>query len=78
MMKEIINLWLKHKTKNLTEIPLFLVSFDQQKYMKNGEKDSCMIHIHPEMEKDEYLIGKIKELVTYVRKKYDMDIFTRI
>lgn len=46
--------------------------------MKNGEKDSCMIHIHPEMEKDEYLIGKIKELVTYVRKKYDMDIFTRI
>ena len=36
--------------------------------MKNGEKDSYMIHIHPEMEKDEYLIGKIKELVTYVRK----------
>lgn len=46
--------------------------------MKNGEKDSCMIHIHPEMEKDKYLIGKIKELVTYVRKKYDMDIFTKI
>lgn len=46
--------------------------------MKNGEKDSCMIHIHPEMKKDEYLIGKIKELVTYVRKKYDMDIFTKI
>lgn len=78
MVKGIIDLWIKHKTKNLTEIPLFLVSFDYQKYMKKGEKDSCMIQIHPEMEKDEYLIGKIKEIVTYVRKKYDMDIFTKI
>lgn len=78
MVKGIIDLWIKHKTKNLTEIPLFFVTLDYRKYMENGEKDSCMIRIHPEMTKDEYLVEKIKEIVMYVREKYNMDIFTKI
>ena len=78
MVNEILNLWIKHKTKNLTEIPLFFVTFDYQKYIKNGKKDSCMIHAHPEITKDAFVREHLQEVVDYIRDNYDLDIFTRI
>lgn len=39
MIKKIINCWIRHKTKNLTRIPLFTMTFDYRKYKADGKKD---------------------------------------
>lgn len=77
-MKCLINLWIGHKTKNLTHIPLFVMAFDYKKFKAEGKKDSCMLHIHPELVEDSFIKGKLQEVVDYVRDNYDMDIFTKI
>lgn len=38
MIKKIANYWLKHKTKNLTRILLFTMTFDWKKFQKDGKK----------------------------------------
>lgn len=76
--KRLINLWIKRKTKGYKQIPLFFATFDYVKYKEHGEKDSCMVHIHPEIDRDEFLLEKIRECIDYIREKYDMDIFTKI
>lgn len=48
MIKRIVNCWIRRKTKNLTEIPLFTMTFDYRKYKADGKKDSCMFYAHPE------------------------------
>lgn len=60
-------------TRNKTEIPLFYVNFDYQYYKKLGEKNSCMAHIHPVIQDDEYIQQTLKELITYIRDNYNMD-----
>lgn len=51
MIKRIVNHWIRHKTKNLTEIPLFTMTFDYRKYKTQGKKDSCTMHCHPDIAK---------------------------
>ena len=38
MIKKIINCWIRHKTKNLTEIPLFTMTFNYRKIRHRGRK----------------------------------------
>lgn len=52
MIKKIINCWIRHKTKNLTRIPLFTMTFDYRKYKADGKKDSCMFYAHPNIARD--------------------------
>lgn len=77
-LQKLFNLWIKKKTKNLTQIPLFVMVFDYKKFKSKGKKNSCMLHIHPELAEDEFVKSKLQEAVDYVRDNYDMDIFTRI
>lgn len=71
--------WLSKKlTKNYTEVPLFWVIFDLQKYKENGSKNSCIANLHPELKNDEYIISKINDIVGYIRDNYDMEKISKI
>lgn len=78
MFEKLCNLWIKHRTKNFTVVPLFVVTFDYQKFQKYGKKGSCIIHPHPDIAKDEFLKEKLCECVDYIRDNYDMENFTKI
>ena len=79
MIKKLCNLYIKHKTKNLTRIPLFIMTFDWRKFQKEGKDGSCiMCTIHPDIAKDPTLKEKLSECVDYIRDNYDMEIFTKI
>lgn len=78
MIKGIVNRWIRRKTKNLTEIPLFTMIFNYRKYKTQGKKDSCMLYSHPDIANDEFVKNKLQEVVDYIRDNYDLDIFTRI
>lgn len=78
-MKHLLNLWIRHKTKNLTRIPLFTMTFNYRKYKAQGKKDSCVLYAqHPDIAKDEFVKEKLQEVVDYIRDNYDLDIFTKI
>lgn len=50
MIKKLCNLYIKHKTKNLTRIPLFTMTFNWRKFQKEGRKGSCIMYtIHPDI-----------------------------
>ena len=78
MIKKIVNCWIRHKTKNLTRIPLFTMAFNYRKYKADGKKDSCMLYTHPDIAKDEFVKSKLQEVVDHIRDNYDLDIFTKI
>ena len=78
MIERIVNRWIRRKTKNLTEIPLFTMTFDYRKYKTQGKKDSCTMHCHPDIVQDEFVKSKLQEVVDYIRDNYDLDIFTKI
>ena len=78
MIKRIANRWIRHKTKNLTRIPLFTMTFDYRKYKAQDKKDSCTMHCHPDIADDEFVKSKLQEVVDYIRDNYDLDIFTKI
>lgn len=78
MIKKIVNCQIRYKTKNLTRIPLFTMTFDYRKYKADGKKDSCMFYAHPSIAKDEFVKSKLQEVVDYIRDNYDLDIFTKI
>lgn len=79
MFKKLCNLWIKHKTQNLTRIPLFVMTFDWKKFQKYGKKDSCTLYsIHPDITNDPFLKEKLSECVNYIRDNYDMENFTKI
>lgn len=78
MIKKIVNCWIRHKTKNLTRIPLFTMTFDYRKYKSQGKKDSCVFYAYPNIAQDEFVKEKLCEVVDYIRDNYDLDIFTKI
>lgn len=79
MFKKLCNLWIKHKTQNLTRIPLFVMTFDWKKFQKDGKKDSCTLYsMHPDIANDPFLKEKLSECVDYIRDNYDMEKFTKI
>lgn len=55
MIKKLCNLYIKHKTKNFTRIPLFIMTFDWKKFQKDGKKDSCILNIHPDIANDQFV-----------------------
>ena len=78
-MRRLFNVWLRKKTKNLARIPLFVMTFDWQKYQKDGKEGSCtMYSIHPNIRDDEFLKEKLQECVDHIRDNYDMEMFTKI
>lgn len=78
-LRSVANYWLKHKTKNLTRIPLFTMTFDWKKFQKSGKENSCMLYtLHPDIAKDQFLKKKLSECVDYIRDNYDMETFTKI
>lgn len=59
-------------TRNLNKIPLFYVTFNYNKYIRNGEKGSCNAHVHPNLRGDKYIHDTINELIDYIRNNYDL------
>ena len=78
MFKRLSNLYIRKKTKNLTRIPLFTMTFNYRKYKADGKKDSCMFYAHPDIAKDKFVKEKLCEVVDYIRDNYDLDIFAKI
>lgn len=78
-MRKLYNLWLRHRTKNFTKIPLFTMVFNYQKFKETGKENSCTMYVlHPDIAKDEFLKEKLQECVDYIRDNYDMEKFTEI
>ena len=72
MIKRLCNLYIKRKTKNLTRIPLFTMTFNYKIY-------SCMLYtLHPDIARDEFLKENLQKCVDYIRENYDMEVFTKI
>ena len=78
MIEWIFNHWLCRKTKNLTQIPIFYMTFDYRKYKKHGKENSCTFHCLPEISNDEFVKNRLSEVVDYVRDNYDLDKIVRI
>ena len=78
MIKILFNLYIRHKTKNLTRIPLFVMTFNWKKFQKDGKNDSCILNIHPDIANDQFVREKLSECVDYIRDNYNMEIFTKI
>lgn len=78
MKRTIFNMWLRHRTKNLTRIPLFTMVLDYRKYQQDGKPGSCTFYAHPDIAQDEFVKEKLGEVVDHIRDNYDMDIFTRV
>lgn len=78
MIKKILNLWYRYKTKKSRKIPLFVMFFDFEKYNENGAKGSCDWMSHPELAEDEFLREEMQKCVDYVRENYDMKQFTEV
>ena len=71
--------WIGKKlTKNYTEVPLFWVDFNLTKYKKFGAENSCMVKIHPELKDDTYIKDTLKNLIDYIRDKYDMERISKL
>lgn len=77
-MGKILNKLLQKTTNNFTQIPLFHVSFDYQRYIKDGEQGSCDCRMHPDLKNDTELRRLIGEVIDHIRKNYDMEKFTKI
>jgi len=78
-MGRLLNHWLKRKTKNYTQIPLFQMVFDFQKWKTDRNSKSCTFYaINPELAEDEFVKSHLCEVVDYIRSKYDMEILTKI
>lgn len=77
MLKKILNLYIKHKTKNYTRIPIVVITFNWQKYKKYGKKDSCLANFNPKFANDEVLKQKFYDMIDYIRDNYDMEQFTK-
>ena len=78
MKRTIFNMWLRHRTKNLTRIPLFTMTFDYRKYQRDGKPGSCTFYAHPDIAQDKFVKEKLCEVVDHIRDNYDLDIFTRV
>ncbi len=79
MIKRLCNLYIKRKTKNLTQIPLFTMTFNYKKYKENGKENSCVLYaLHPDIARDEFLKENLQRLVDHIRDNYDMEVFTKI
>lgn len=78
MIKWLINMMIRRKTKNLTRIPLFTMTLNYRKYKSDGKKDTCTFYCHPEIAQDEFVKEKLCEVVDYIRDNYDLYIFTKI
>ena len=78
MKRKIFNMWLRHRTKNLTQIPLFTMVLDYRKYQQDGKPGSCTFYAHPDIAQDEFVKEKLGEVVDHIRDNYVLDIFTRV
>jgi len=66
--------WIISKlTKNYNSIPLFWVDFNLNKYNKYGEKDSCIIMIHPDLKNDIFIQSRLNDVIDYIREHWDME-----
>lgn len=61
MKRKIFNVWFRHKTKNLTQIPIFTIIFDYRKYQRTGKPGSCTVFAHPDIAKDEFVKERLGE-----------------
>jgi len=59
-------------TKSYNEVPLFYVTFNLNKYYRKGEKGSCDIRLHPDIN-DEHVKIELGKLIDYIRANYDME-----
>lgn len=70
---------IKWKTQNYTHIPIMGITFNWQKYIKDGPEGTCEVYfLQYELSKDEVLKEKIFDVIDHIRSNYDMEIFTHI
>ena len=69
-----LNILRRFFTKNNTEIPLFWVTFDLQRF-RNGEEKYYTANKHPNFTDDEIFEEKLRDLIDYIKFYYDKEGF---
>ena len=78
LMSKIFEKLVSKFTDKHTKIPLFYVTFNYQKYLKDGANESCYVHFHPDLQNDIKFQTMIFDVIDYIRNNYDMKNFTKI
>lgn len=60
-------------TKNRSNIPLLHVTFDYNKFKKDGSANSCILSVHPAIRNDECIKKSLNDVVDYIRDNYNME-----
>lgn len=61
-------------TKNKTNTPLIIVTFDYKKFKELGKYGSCISRMHPLIQNDEHVKRELNKLIDYIRDRYDMNL----
>lgn len=69
----LLNRWMKKKSKNYKQCPLFWVTVDLQKLKMYGKKNSCEIMCPVEIQRDKEAVRLIENAVNYIRDNFDLD-----
>jgi len=72
-----INWLIRKLTKKYSQIPLFVVTFNLQKYKDSGGENSCEIKLHPYLKHNEYIIDELKHIIDYIRRVYCMEALSK-
>lgn len=78
MINWLYNKLYKHKTKDFTQIPLFIMVFNAKKWKEDKNSKSCHVYRHPDIETDDFINFHCQAIADYVRANYDMERFTKI
>jgi hypothetical protein len=60
-------------TGKRTSIPLIYIRFNYKKYKKEGKMGSCLGTLHPDINNDEIIVEKLKELIDLIRERADLE-----
>ena len=58
MIKRLYNIWFKRKTKNFTRIPVFVMTFDWNKFQKGGKGNSCMLYTWEDADEEASIVRR--------------------
>lgn len=77
--RKLLNRWIKKETDGYTNVPLFWVTFNYEKYQKEGKENTCTVHlIDPDLSNDKFVREHLEMVIDHIRNEYDMEKIVKI
>lgn len=74
MFEKLVDFFTDKKRK----VPLIMITFDYQKFVRDGVAGSCIVSAHPDLATDQILIKKLEDVVDYIRSNNDMEKIVKL